>query len=74
MININLCFSLLDGDSGDELNATADCIPNRLEGCAKYWFGKDYTNFIVKDFNNLELPYQGIKLNYSVVFSAICLL
>lgn len=53
-------FSTFEGDSGDELNATTDCFPNGLEGCAKYWFGKDYTNFIVKDFNNLELPYQGI--------------
>lgn len=49
-----------EGDSGDELNATTDYIPNGLEGCAKYWFGKDYTNFIVKDFNNLELPYQDL--------------
>ncbi|KAJ4450445.1 hypothetical protein ANN_01869 [Periplaneta americana] len=31
---------------------------NGLEGSAKYWVGKDYTNFIVKDFTNLDLPYQ----------------
>lgn len=30
-----------------------------LYGNAKYWVGKDYTNFIVKDFNNLDRPYQG---------------
>jgi hypothetical protein len=30
-----------------------------LSGMAKYWVGKDYTNFIVKDFANLDLPYQG---------------
>lgn len=24
----------------------------------KLWIGKDYTNFIVKDFNDLEKPYQ----------------
>ncbi|XP_068085998.1 phospholipase D1 isoform X2 [Anabrus simplex] len=31
-----------------------------LEGMAKFWMGKDYTNFIVKDFTNLELPYQDL--------------
>jgi len=30
-----------------------------LTGMAKYWLGKDYTNFIVKDFTNLDVPYQG---------------
>lgn len=28
-----------------------------LDGSAKLWLGKDYTNFIVKDFNNLDAPY-----------------
>lgn len=28
-----------------------------LPGSRKLWIGKDYTNFIVKDFNNLESPY-----------------
>jgi hypothetical protein len=30
-----------------------------LSGMAKYWVGKDYTNFIVKDFTNLDAPYKG---------------
>ena len=30
-----------------------------LSGMAKYWLGKDYTNFIVKDFTKLDSPYQG---------------
>ncbi|XP_017794602.1 PREDICTED: phospholipase D2 [Habropoda laboriosa] len=29
-------------------------------GVAKLWLGKDYTNFIVKDFNDLERPYQDL--------------
>ncbi|XP_043259352.1 phospholipase D2 [Colletes gigas] len=29
-------------------------------GTAKLWLGKDYTNFIVKDFNDLEKPYQDL--------------
>ncbi|CAG4987984.1 unnamed protein product [Parnassius apollo] len=28
-----------------------------IEGNSKLWIGKDYTNFIVKDFNNLDLPF-----------------
>lgn len=28
-----------------------------MSGCAKYWIGKDYCNFIVKDFTNLEAPF-----------------
>ena len=31
---------------------------DQLQGAAKLWIGKDYTNFIVKDFNNLNLPFQ----------------
>ncbi|KOX74104.1 Phospholipase D1 [Melipona quadrifasciata] len=29
-------------------------------GVAKLWLGKDYVNFIVKDFNDLEKPYQDL--------------
>lgn len=30
-----------------------------IEGNSKLWIGKDYVNFIVKDFNNLDLPFVG---------------
>lgn len=30
------------------------------EGNSKLWIGKDYTNFIVKDFNNLDLPFVDL--------------
>lgn len=30
-----------------------------IEGNSKLWIGKDYTNFIVKDFNSLDLPFVG---------------
>lgn len=29
-------------------------------GVTKLWLGKDYVNFIVKDFNDLEKPYQDL--------------
>lgn len=28
-----------------------------LDGSAKFWLGKDYVNFIVKDFTNLDSPF-----------------
>ena len=31
-----------------------------LDGQAKYWIGKDYVNFILKDFTNLEAPYADL--------------
>lgn len=36
-----------------------DVFPG-ISGAAKLWIGKDYTNFIVKDFNDLEKPYQDL--------------
>lgn len=30
-----------------------------IEGNSKLWIGKDYVNFIVKDFNSLDLPFVG---------------
>lgn len=31
-----------------------------LDGQAKYWMGKDYTNFILKDFTDLNQPFQDL--------------
>jgi hypothetical protein len=30
-----------------------------LLGSSKLWMGKDYANFIVKDFSDLDSPYKG---------------
>lgn len=32
----------------------------------KLWIGKDYTNFILKDFQNLDRPFEG--KNYIFLF------
>lgn len=37
-----------------------------LQGSPKFWIGTDYANFIVKDFQNLHKPYQGISIVVSV--------
>jgi hypothetical protein len=47
-----------DGDLHNNEFSSATNL-SELSGMAKYWVGKDYTNFIVKDFTNLDLPYQG---------------
>lgn len=31
-----------------------------LDGKAKFWIGKDYTNFILKDFTELNLPFADL--------------
>ncbi|XP_072377195.1 phospholipase D1 [Diabrotica undecimpunctata] len=33
-------------------------IVDELDGSAKLWIGKDYVNFIVKDFTNLDSPFD----------------
>lgn len=35
-------------------------VDGDLKHTTKLWLGKDYTNFIVKDFNDLEKPYQDL--------------
>ncbi|XP_055383297.1 phospholipase D2 isoform X2 [Condylostylus longicornis] len=35
-------------------------VASEYFGEAKYWFGKDYANFIMKDFACLEAPYQDL--------------
>ncbi|VEN40536.1 unnamed protein product [Callosobruchus maculatus] len=37
---------------------TPEQIIDTLDGQAKLWIGKDYVNFIVKDFTNLESPFD----------------
>ncbi|KAM3968327.1 phospholipase D [Aphomia sociella] len=39
--------------------STKDALEG-IEGNSKLWIGKDYTNFIVKDFNNLDLPFVDL--------------
>ncbi|XP_031836301.1 phospholipase D isoform X2 [Nomia melanderi] len=45
--------------SGSVIDKSED-VSSEYSGTAKLWLGKDYTNFIVKDFNDLEKPYQDL--------------
>ncbi|XP_060654900.1 phospholipase D2 isoform X1 [Drosophila nasuta] len=49
--------------STSELNATTtstQILSSEFYGQAKYWFGKDYSNFILKDWMNLNAPFVDI--------------
>uniref|UniRef100_A0A1B6CGW4 Phospholipase n=1 Tax=Clastoptera arizonana TaxID=38151 RepID=A0A1B6CGW4_9HEMI len=50
--------TMLGGESSDDMDSANEL--DGLSGNAKLWLGKDYTNFIVKDFNNLDMPYQDL--------------
>lgn len=47
---------------GQEVTITANStqILSEFYGQAKYWFGKDYSNFILKDWMNLNSPFVDI--------------
>ncbi|EAA07035.3 AGAP010687-PA, partial [Anopheles gambiae str. PEST] len=57
---------LYGGEKGSPLGDLASPQPFKnatifeLDGQAKLWIGKDYINFIVKDFTNLDSPYADL--------------
>lgn len=34
-------------------------LEEQMEGAGKLWLGKDYVNFIHKDFVELDMPFHG---------------
>ncbi|XP_011168576.2 phospholipase D2 isoform X2 [Solenopsis invicta] len=63
---INMVYTSHEADvDEDEENKLAptkssDTVDCGFKSTTKLWIGKDYTNFIVKDFNDLERPYQDL--------------
>ena len=49
-------IDVLDGEDVTVQQAVREDIAD-FNGSAKYWIGKDYCNFIVKDFTNLDAPF-----------------
>lgn len=41
---------------GPSMKSTANQLG--LQGSSKMWFGKDYANFLLRDFRNLDQPFQ----------------
>ncbi|KAL6416719.1 hypothetical protein ACFW04_013200 [Cataglyphis niger] len=65
---INMMYSSHEAGANEDIDSeqilseckdTVDYVCN-LKSTTKLWLGKDYTNFIVKDFNDLEKPYQDL--------------
>ncbi|KAL1509537.1 hypothetical protein ABEB36_004252 [Hypothenemus hampei] len=42
----------------EDQQQTPEQLIETLDGSAKFWVGKDYVNFIVKDFTNLDSPFD----------------
>ncbi|XP_018311702.1 phospholipase D1 isoform X2 [Mycetomoellerius zeteki] len=60
---INMVYTSHEADTDDiDLSVSEDTVDYNcsLQPTTKLWLGKDYTNFIVKDFNDLERPYQDL--------------
>lgn len=55
-----------EGELGDFVDPVPfqSAVLNDLDGKAKFWIGKDYVNFIIKDLINLEAPYVGMFDKY----------
>lgn len=55
---INMVYSRTDSniEKEHEVVIKVDEVEEEVNG-AKYWIGKDYCNFIVKDFQNLDSPF-----------------
>ncbi|KAK9512055.1 hypothetical protein O3M35_000566 [Rhynocoris fuscipes] len=49
-----------DDTTEDFQHIDQDPVEPAFNGSSKLWIGKDYTNFIFKDFENLDLPFQDL--------------
>lgn len=70
-----LVYYSLDLPDSDMRTTTSEIALNELglEGSPKLWIGKDYINFIVKDFEHLHKPYQGTLEFFSNYLAAYVL-
>ncbi|XP_045492782.1 phospholipase D2 isoform X2 [Colias croceus] len=62
-INIKRCDEpapLAEVVEGRVITETTKKVLEGVEGNSKLWIGKDYVNFIVKDFNNLDSPFVDL--------------
>lgn len=50
---------MADGQKPSEPNKQAEHNPDDLTCNSKLWLGKDYSNFIQKDWNQLDKPFEG---------------
>ncbi len=62
MCLVSMCFSTYRALNESHQYYNADDVLHEmgLEGSTKIWIGKDYTNFIAKDFVDLDKPFTGL--------------
>ena len=62
-VSINQDNGEVDGPKPSEPDKQAVQVPDRLTGNTKLWLGKDYSNFIKKDWVQLDRPFEGKSPN-----------
>ncbi|KAG8195897.1 hypothetical protein JTE90_001132 [Oedothorax gibbosus] len=60
--SLNANYDSLDLPDADMRRTNSEMALNELglQGSPKMWIGKDYINFIIKDFEHLHKPYQDL--------------
>lgn len=59
-VSVNQENGVVDGPKPSEPDKQAEQVPVDLTGNTKLWLGKDYSNFIWKDWVQLDRPFEGI--------------
>lgn len=57
--SVNKDNGIVEGLKESEPAQEAEQNPENLTGNTKLWLGKDYSNFIRKDWNQLDRPFEG---------------
>lgn len=60
IVKVSKPTPLAEVEEGRVITESTKNVLEGIEGNSKLWIGKDYTNFIVKDFTNLELPFVDL--------------
>lgn len=59
-ISVDQDNGVADGPKLSDPDTEAESESDKLTGNTKLWLGKDYSNFIRKDWVQLDKPFEGI--------------
>lgn len=62
-VSVNQDNGVADGPKPSEPDKPAEQGPDDLTSNTKLWLGKDYSNFIMKDWVQLDKPFEGTLPN-----------
>ena len=68
-VSFNQHNAVTDGPRPSEPDMPADQAPEGLTGNTKLWLGKDYSNFIRKDWVQLDRPFEGTLPNLLLCYT-----